>query len=101
MSRSRSALISVATALVLAVGAAAFSAVDSSAAPNARHFHVALTKAEPGVNDTVWTSPTALKLWFSERIQVAVTAARVTGPDGHLVPLAGMHIDAAPKSPAV
>jgi methionine-rich copper-binding protein CopC len=51
------------------------------AAPRAE-FHLRLLKAEPGVNDTVAVAPTAIRLWFSERPAVAVSAVALVGPTG-------------------
>ncbi len=86
----------LAGALVLAPAAP-----SAMAAMSAARFHVALTKAEPGMNDTLTTSPTEIKLWFSEPVQAAVTGARLTGPGDRVVPVGAVRIAAAPKSPAV
>lgn len=51
------------------------------AAPRAE-FHLRLIKAEPGVNDTVAVAPTAIRLWFSERPEAAVSSVALVGPAG-------------------
>src|SRR5947209_8455688 len=82
--------------------ATAIAGVGSTAvaAPAAGRLHVALTKAEPGRNDTITTSPKSLKLWFSEPVQAAVTGARVVGPGDHAVSLGVPHVDSGPRAQA-
>jgi len=67
----------------------------------AARFHLALSRAEPGVNDTVKTSPPAIRLWFTESVEAASTAVRVTGPLDQAVAIGAVTVDAAPKAPAV
>ena len=56
------------------------------AAPAALHTH--LTRSEPAANATVRTAPPAIRLWFSEPIQINVTSVRLKGPDGAAVEIA-------------
>jgi methionine-rich copper-binding protein CopC len=44
-------------------------------------FHTHLKKSEPSANDTV-TSPSAVKLWFSEKVTLAFTKVAVKNPAG-------------------
>lgn len=64
-------------------------------------FHLALSKAEPAVNETVATSPKVIKLWFTETVQIAATGIQILGAGDHMVALGTVTVDAAPKSPAV
>lgn len=89
---SRHLTIGLAGALVVLLSA--------FAAPVAR-MHLALRRAEPGVNDTITTSPSTLKLWFTESIKAPVTAVRLTDAANHLVKLGNVTVDTAPRSPAV
>lgn len=41
-------------------------------------FHLALKRAEPAQGATVHGAPTALRLWFTEAPEVAVTKVRLT-----------------------
>lgn len=92
----------LATAL-LAVPATFALRQSASAAPlpTVARFHLALSKAEPAINDTVATSPKAIKLYFTETVQASATGIKITGPDAHDVALGAVTIDAAAKSPAV
>lgn len=64
-------------ALLFVVGSLA------AAAPMAaERLHAHLKKADPGVNDTVPVAPKAIRLWFSEPVEVALTGVQVTGPSG-------------------
>lgn len=63
--------------------------------------HLALKRAEPRVNDTLTVSPSSLSLWFTESVQAAGTAIRLTGPGDKTIALGDVSVDAAPLSPAV
>jgi methionine-rich copper-binding protein CopC len=54
-----------------------------AAAPAAKHVH--LTRSEPSSDSTVTAAPSAIRLWFSGAVQLAVTTVRLTGPDGAAV----------------
>jgi methionine-rich copper-binding protein CopC len=65
---------------VAAIGAIGIAATRSASA--ATFFHVKLLKAAPGPNDTVHAAPTAVKLWFSEAPELAVTTIKLRGAGG-------------------
>jgi methionine-rich copper-binding protein CopC len=65
------------------------------------HFHLALKRAEPGINDTLTASPAAVKLWFTQSVQAASTAMRVTAADGRVIQTGPITVDTARLSPAV
>lgn len=92
--------IFVVTLATIPLGLAAHSNAAASGVTVAR-FHLALSKAEPAVNDTVNASPKSIKLWFTEPVQLAATGIKITGAAKHDVPLGALSIAAAAKSPAV
>lgn len=47
----------------------------ANALPVVRHLH--LLRSEPAKNSTVTTAPRELRLWFSQRPEVAMTSARI------------------------
>ena len=62
----------------------AASAVLAFAPPAAMHTH--LTKSDPGANDTV-ASPAAIKLWFSERVEIGFTRVMLKNVAGVALPV--------------
>lgn len=77
-------------AILAAALAAALLALPQGAAAHAR-----LKRAEPRAGSTVATSPTVLKLWFSEAVEPAFSTIEVLGPDGRKVATAKAHLDPA------
>jgi methionine-rich copper-binding protein CopC len=51
-----------------------------------RHTH--LIKSEPAGDDTLATSPRAIRLWFSEQVELPVTTVKLAGAGGARVALA-------------
>ena len=96
--RTRTAVAAL-VATIAALSASHPSATASTIA--ASRFHLALKRAEPGVNDTVTASPALLKLWFTESVQAAATSVRLSGPGDHPVSIGEVTVDAAPLSPAI
>lgn len=97
-------------ALVAAVIVAAAGHRDAVAARapvggvHARLFHTHLIKSEPADNDTLSASPTAVKLWFTEDPELAVTSIKLLmpmGSDSMRLALSQVHRDAAAHSPVV
>lgn len=91
------AVLAIATVPVL-MAARQETASRMSPAPR---FHLALKRAEPGMNDTIASSPKTLKLWFTESVTPAGTGIRVTGPQDHTVMIGAISVESAPLSPAV
>lgn len=56
--------------------------VAALAAVPAARLHLRLARAEPGPDSVVAAAPAALRLWFSQRAEAAVTRVRLTGPAG-------------------
>ncbi len=44
--------------------------------------HLRLVRSEPFTDSTVTVAPTAVRLWFSQRPELAVTSVRLTNPAG-------------------
>jgi methionine-rich copper-binding protein CopC len=63
-----------------------FAAAAVAALPAAGLLHLRLVRAEPLANATVSRAPTAVRLWFSQPAEAAVTRVRLVGPGG-AVPL--------------
>jgi len=51
-------------------------------------FHLHLVKSRPPANATVDAVPDSIRLWFSQRPELAVTSVKVTGPGETTVALA-------------
>lgn len=97
MSRSHSARVTLAIFGLLAIVAATS---DGRAAEARRHTH--LEKSEPAANDTLGRSPTAIRLWFSEKVELAVTTVKLTNGAGAPVALAPLaRPDTGEKAPVV
>jgi copper resistance protein C len=87
------------------LGFAAFVTLVAAVSP-ARNprlpFHTTLTKSEPAANDTLTTSPRALRLWFSEKVELRVTTVKLTDNAGGAVALALLaRPDTGEKAPVV
>jgi len=100
--RRASSLIAVAA--LLAAGTAAAPAArppvrPADATATARHLH--LERSEPKANDTVASAPAAVRLWFSEQPELAVTTIRLTATGGTPVPLAPLTRDTGATAPVV
>jgi copper resistance protein C len=55
--------------------------------------HIHLMRSQPSANDTVATAPAALRFWFSERPELAVTTVKLTSAAGTAVALAPVAVD--------
>ncbi len=71
----RTLTLSTVAAALLFGGVTAF-------APAEARFHAHLVKAEPAVNDTIATAPTAVRLWFSEPVELSLSRVRVVRMGG-------------------
>jgi methionine-rich copper-binding protein CopC len=63
--------------------------------------HIHLMRSQPSANDTVATAPSALRFWFSERPELAVTTIKLTSAAGAAVPLAPLTVDTGDNAPLV
>ena len=55
--------------------------------------HIHLVRSEPAANDTVTAAPAAIKFWFSERPELAITSVKLKTSAGTMVPLAPLVVD--------
>jgi methionine-rich copper-binding protein CopC len=98
-----SGLIALATMLTLGAAPAAPAPARSPnmhAPANARR-HLHLERSEPAANDTVATAPGAVRLWFSEQPELAVTTIRVSATSGSAIALAPLTRDTGATAPVV
>src|SRR5437899_2957485 len=76
--------------LAIIVGCAL--AVTAAAGPGKatlRHaLHTRLIRSEPAANDTLVAIPRALRLWFSEKVELPVTSVKLTDGAGAAIELA-------------
>jgi methionine-rich copper-binding protein CopC len=79
-----SARLAIVVGCALAVTAAAGS--GNSTLRGALHTH--LIKSEPAANDTLIAIPRALRLWFSEKVELPVTRVKLTDAAGAAIELA-------------
>jgi methionine-rich copper-binding protein CopC len=63
-------------------------APTGSAAPLRRHAH--LVKSDPASDDTLATSPRAIRLWFSEQVELPVTTVKLGSASGAKIALAAL-----------
>lgn len=98
--RRRSGLIALAAMLTMGAAAAASPPARSpDAHAGRRHLH--LERSEPAANDTVASAPAALRLWFSEQPELAVTTIRVSATGGSAIALAPLTRDTGATAPVV
>lgn len=67
-------------ALLMSAGAAAYTPVPA--------WHTHLVRSEPAINDTLARSPSAVRLWFSEPVELAVTTVKLADAAGTSIALA-------------
>lgn len=63
--------------------------------------HLHLLRSSPAANDTVATAPAAIKFWFSERPELAITMVKLTSSAGTPVQLAPLAVDTGANGPLV
>lgn len=63
--------------------------------------HLHLLRSQPAANDTVATAPAALKFWFSERPELAITSVHLMSSAGSMVQLAPLAVDTGANAPLV
>lgn len=91
--------MSVTRRLVQVVAVASLGVVALAAIPYAKHTH--LERSEPGADSTVTVAPTAIKLWFSEAVQIRVTTLRVLRTDSVALDLAPARMGTGPRAPVI
>jgi len=80
-------LRSIVTAAVLLAGVTAFSpaSVLTGARAGRGAFHAHLVRAEPAVNDTLAATPRAVRLWFSEPVELGLSRIKIVRIGGDTV----------------
>ena len=86
-------------ALAISARAAPESAAIGPELAHAARRHVSLKKSSPAANDTLAASPKVISLWFSEKVDLAVTTVKVAGRDGAAAPLGKLARDATADAP--
>jgi methionine-rich copper-binding protein CopC len=71
--------------LFAAVSAFAPAPSTSAAAHASAAFHAHLVRAEPAVNDTIAATPKAVRLWFSEPVELGLSRIKVVRIGGDTV----------------
>ena len=106
--RRRSGLIAVAALFTVSAAAAASPPARSAVTPAAaRHLsrnlrrHLHLERSEPAANDTVASAPAAVRLWFSEQPELAVTTVRLSATGGSAIVLAPLTRDTGATAPVI
>jgi copper resistance protein C len=91
---------------LLIVGVAAAPSTPAAPRVSARvtsgaALHLHLERSEPAANDTITTAPSAVRLWFSEQPELAVTTVRLNAAAGGPVGVAPLTRDAGADAPVV
>ncbi len=76
--------------VLLSAGVTAFvpPATPSAEAGVRRHAH--LVKSEPANDDTIAKSPRAIRLWFSEKVELPVTRVKLADASGTAIAVAAL-----------
>jgi methionine-rich copper-binding protein CopC len=78
-------------------------ALAAAATPATRGvpFHTKLLKSAPAANDTLTAAPTAISLWFNEKVELKVTTVKLAGPAGAVKLAAATRDDKVKDAPVV
>jgi len=86
-----SALHSIIPAALLFAGVTAFAPASTTASVgDGARFHAHLVRAEPAVNDTISATPTAVRLWFSEPVELGLSRVKIVRVGGDTVKTSGL-----------
>ncbi|MDQ2767229.1 MAG: copper resistance protein CopC, partial [Gemmatimonadota bacterium] len=94
---------SIIPAALLLAGLTAFAPATPvvSAGVEAR-FHARLVRADPAVNDTIAATPRAVRLWFSEPVELGLSRVKIVRVGGDTVKTSGLrHEGSAAASAAL
>jgi methionine-rich copper-binding protein CopC len=81
-------LSSIFSAALLCGGVSAFAPAH---VPAAARFHAHLVRAEPAVNDTITATPKAVRLWFSEPVELGLCRVKIVRVGGDTVKTSVLH----------
>jgi methionine-rich copper-binding protein CopC len=87
--------------LVVALTAAIAGTSLAAAGNGAGTRHVHLVKSEPAANDTVPVAPAAIRLWFSQQPELAITSVKLASASGTAIALAPVARDTGAADPIV
>ncbi|MEP6690934.1 MAG: copper resistance CopC family protein [Gemmatimonadaceae bacterium] len=79
----------------------AFAATIVAAHPAPAAFHVHLRRSDPADSAHLASAPTVIRLWFSGKVELAVTGATLTGANGAAVSLSDAAMANASDTAAV
>lgn len=87
-----SAFYSIVPAVLLFAGVTAFAPASSTvtAVTAGAAFHAHLVRADPAVNDTIAATPTAVRLWFSEPVELGLSRVKIVRVGGDTVKTSGL-----------
>ena len=86
-----SALYSIIPAALIFAGVTAFApATPAVPASGAARFHAHLVRADPAVNDTIAATPKAVRLWFSEPVELGLSRVKIVRVGGDTVKTSGL-----------
>jgi methionine-rich copper-binding protein CopC len=88
--------------LILATAAAvAITSVSTTATASAVRRHIRLLKSAPAAHDTLADAPAAIRLWFSEKVELKVTTVKLVHADGTPIRLARPELNSAKDTAAI
>ena len=85
-----SAIHSIVPAALLFAGVTAFAPATPVVAAHRAAFHAHLLRADPAVNDTIASTPKAVRLWFSEPVELGLSRVRIVRVGGDTVKTSGL-----------
>ena len=90
-------------AALLLAGVTAFAPAPRPFAAGAEgRFHAHLVRADPAVNDTIAATPKAVRLWFSEPVELGLSRVKIVRVGGDTVKTSGLrHEGSAPGTAAL
>ena len=96
-----SAFHSIIPAALLFAGVTAFApAAPRVSARDAARFHARLVRADPAVNDTIAATPKAVRLWFSEPVELGLSRVKIVRVGGDTVKTSGLRREGSASTSA-
>ena len=96
-----SAFHSIIPAALFFAGLTAFApATPRAFARDAVRFHAHLVRADPAANDTIAATPKAVRLWFSEPVELGLSRVRIVRMGGDTVKTSGLRREGSASTSA-
>ena len=76
--------------VLFSAGLTAFGHPAPPSSPGGLRRHTHLIKSEPASGDTLAKSPGAIRLWFSEQVELPVTTVKIADASGTTIALASL-----------